>query len=85
MALDKLSYTKDWTNPEDFPTVELSEEQVRADMQVLYNEIKTFLNETLIPKLEQLGVETAVLLPENDAGFKYIRLNSDKVLEINKQ
>ena len=82
MALDRLSYTKDWTNPEDFPTVELSEEQVRADMQVLYNEIKTFINEGLIPKLEQLGVEVAVLLPENGAGFKYIRLNSDKVLEI---
>ena len=82
MALDKLSFTKDWTNPEDFPTVELSEEQVRADMQVLYNEIKDFLNNGLLPRLEKLGVETAVLLPENSAGFKYIRLNSDKVLEV---
>ena len=44
--------------------------------------LQSYMNETLIPALENLGVETAVLLPENDAGFKYIRLNSDKVLEV---
>ena len=44
--------------------------------------IQTYMNETLIPALENLGVETAVLLPENSAGFKYIRLNVDKVLEV---
>lgn len=44
--------------------------------------IQTYMNETLIPVLENLGVETAVLLPENSAGFKYIRLNADKVLEV---
>ena len=44
--------------------------------------LQTYMNETLIPALENLGVETAVLLPQNEAGFKYIRLNSDKVLEV---
>lgn len=44
--------------------------------------IQTYMNETLIPTLENLGVETAVLLPQNEAGFKYIRLNADKVLEV---
>lgn len=44
--------------------------------------IQSYMNETLIPALENLGVETAVLLPQNEAGFKYIRLNSDKVLEV---
>lgn len=44
--------------------------------------IQTYMNEALIPALENLGVETAVLLPENEAGFKYIRLNADKVLEV---
>lgn len=44
--------------------------------------IQTYMNETLIPSLENLGVETAVLLPQNEAGFKYIRLNEDKVLEV---
>lgn len=44
--------------------------------------LQTYMNETLIPALENLGVETAVLLPENEAGFKYIRLNADKGLEV---
>lgn len=44
--------------------------------------LQTYMNETLIPALENLGVETAVLLPQNKAGFKYIRLNADKVLEV---
>ena len=81
MSLDKLSYSKDWTNPTDFPTVETDEAQVRADQQLLYDEIKTFLNTKLIPALESLGVETTVQLPANSAGFKYMRLNADKVLE----
>ena len=46
------------------------------------NALKTYLNGTLLPALENLGVEQAVLLPENSAGFKYIRLNADKVLEV---
>nr|DAG39450.1 MAG TPA: collagen I alpha 1 [Caudoviricetes sp.] len=36
----------------------------------------------LIDALIAAGVERAVLLPENAGGFKYIRLNSDKVLEV---
>ena len=44
--------------------------------------LQAYMNETLIPALENLGVETAVLLPQNEAGFKYIRLNVDKVLEV---
>ena len=82
MSLNKLNFTKDWTNPSDFPTVEVNEEQVRADQQLLFNEIKAFLNTKLIPDLESLGVETTVQLPANSAGFKYMRLNADKVLEV---
>ena len=44
--------------------------------------LQAYMNDTLIPALENLGVETAVLLPQNEAGFKYIRLNSDKVPEV---
>lgn len=42
--------------------------------------IQEYINVTLIPALETLGVETSVQLPEG-AGFKYIRLNADRVLE----
>ena len=36
----------------------------------------------LIDALTAAGVEHAALLPANAAGFRYIRLNSDKVLEV---
>lgn len=42
--------------------------------------IQKYINNVLIPALETLGVETSVQLPEG-AGFKYIRLNADRVLE----
>ena len=42
--------------------------------------IQEYINATLLPALETLGVETSVQLPEG-AGFKYIRLNTDRVLE----
>ena len=80
MSLNRLNFTKDWNDPSDFPTVELSEEQVRADQQQLHDETKNFIN-SLIESLENLGVETAVQLPTS-AGMKYIRLNADKVLEV---
>lgn len=49
MAFDKIQFTKNWNNPDDFPTVELSEEKVRADMQLLHDEVKNYINDTLIP------------------------------------
>lgn len=42
--------------------------------------IQEYINVSLLPALETLGVETSVQLPEG-AGFKYIRLNADRVLE----
>ena len=51
MAFDKLQFTKNWNNPDDFPTVELSEEKVRADMQLLHDEVKSYLNDKLIPAI----------------------------------
>ena len=55
-----------------------------AELKAKFDEggmaLKTFLNDVLIPALEQLGVETSVQLPDG-AGFKYIRLSADKVLE----
>lgn len=55
MAFDKLQFTKNWNNPDDFPTVELSEEKVRADMQLLHDEVKNYLNDTLIPAVVAEG------------------------------
>lgn len=81
MAVEKLEFTKDWTNPEDFPTVEISETKVREDMQFLFNEIKAYLN-CLAEALDTAGVEHAALLPEENARMKYIRLGASGDIEV---
>ena len=47
MALSELHYTKNWTNKEDFPTHESNEAQVRADIQLLFDEIQMAFNKLL--------------------------------------
>ena len=47
MSLSKLKYTKDWRNPYDFPTYSSDETQIRADMQLLFDEACTALNKLI--------------------------------------
>lgn len=58
-AFPLLGFSRDWNNPEDYPTVELDERKVRADMQSLHDEVKNYLNEQLIPAViaEEATVE----------------------------
>lgn len=55
-----------------------------AELKAKFDEggkaLKTFLNDVLIPTLEQLGVETTVQRLK-DSGLKYIRLNSEGEFE----
>lgn len=51
MALSELSFSKEWTNSTDFPTYEPDEAQVRADMQLLFDEIRDYINQQLRPDL----------------------------------
>ena len=44
MALSNFQYSKSWRSAEDFPTFEDSEEQVRDDMQSLFDEVGDALN-----------------------------------------
>ena len=46
MALSTFQYSKSWRDPEDFPTFEENEEQVRDDMQILFDEARDALNRT---------------------------------------
>ena len=51
MAASELKFTKTWTSSADFPTYEPDEAQVRADMQLLFDEIKNHINTVLLPDL----------------------------------
>ena len=55
MEIPKLKFTKLWTNHDDFPTVETREEVVRSDMQLLFNEIRDYINTTLSGVVSTIG------------------------------
>ena len=84
MAVSDLAFSKVWTNPADFPTYEGSEAKVREDMQCLYDEIKQFLNGSLIPALNALieggyapgAVDTAAI---QDGAVTLAKMAADSV------
>lgn len=56
--------------------------QNKAIFDRLVRELVAVYYNNLVDQLLDLGVETTVQLPDNSAGFKYMRLNADKVLEV---
>lgn len=61
-----LNFTKDWTDPTDFKTVEPDEAQARADMQELHNQTREYINNTLVPAIPT-GVTNA---DQNMRGYR---------------
>ena len=51
-TLPIMSFTKSWNNPSDFPTYEDSETKVRADLQELHDQTKTYINGQLVPAVQ---------------------------------
>ena len=78
--LTELRFTKDWTNPGDFPTHESSEAQVRADMQYLFNEIRDWLNQKLLPVVDD-AADRAKLVKAGDTLAKLITSGAIKSLD----
>lgn len=68
MEIPKLKFTKLWTNHDDFPTVETREEVVRSDMQLLFNEIRDYINAILSGVVSTLGDTMAALQGKSGAG-----------------
>ena len=54
MEVPRLKFSKTWESPDDFPTFEPDEVQVRVDMQLLHDETKDYLNNVLVPEIEQV-------------------------------
>lgn len=77
MSLNKLKYTKDWKNPEDFPTYSSDETQIRADMQILFDEVCNALNKLIddldaseipfspTPEIQAADVRQAIIATQN--------------------
>ena len=59
VEFEKLQFTKNWNSSADFPTYEENEQKVRADLQALHDETREFINEKLIPGIENMAVPGA--------------------------
>ena len=68
MEIPKLKFTKLWTNHDDFPTVETREEVVRSDMQLLFNEIRDYINTILSGVVSTIGDTLTALQGKAGAG-----------------
>lgn len=60
----------------------LSAAELKAKFDEGGKALQDYINNTLLPALDKAGVERSVLLPLLNAGFKYMRLNSDGALEV---
>ena len=52
--IPRLAYTKNWEDPADYATRQNSEVQNRKDIQSLFTEIATYINNVMLPRAEQL-------------------------------
>ena len=59
--IPRLQYTKSWEDPADYATRQNNEVQNRKDIQSLFTEIATYINNVMLPRAEQL-------LSEGDGG-----------------
>ncbi|MBQ2995846.1 MAG: hypothetical protein IJE22_01235 [Oscillibacter sp.] len=57
--MERFEYTKSWRSPADFPTVEVSEVQVREDMQCLFDEAAEGIN-ALARAIDDAGIGVRV-------------------------
>ena len=58
---DDFEFSKNWENSGDFPTREFSESQVRADIQLLFDELKNYINGTIASALNNHESRIAAL------------------------
>ncbi|MBR0283484.1 MAG: hypothetical protein IJQ81_18140, partial [Oscillibacter sp.] len=55
--IPRLQLSRNWENPADFATHQHSEIQNRRDIQSLFTEIVSYLNNVMLPRAEQLLAE----------------------------
>ena len=51
MTIGELNFTRDWTEPADFPVTVNSEREARENLQRLHNETRDYLNQVVRPQV----------------------------------
>ena len=73
--IPRLSYTKNWEDPADYATHQNNEIQNRKDIQSLFTEIQTYVNDVMLPRAEQLLSEGGAGGGSGDASGDYLPLD----------
>lgn len=79
LLIPHLAFTKDWRNRDDFPTYEPNEDQVREDMQFLYEEIKAYLNENVAGTLCKTLQKHMSMIVVNKVRFLETAIDGDDI------
>jgi len=79
MAFSPLVFSKSWENSDDFPTYEPNESQVRADLQFLHDETRTWLNDLVARLNDPSAAGELPFRPENGLTAQTVQ---DAVLEV---
>ena len=79
MSISQFAYDppNGWRDHNRFPTYESEEAQVRDDMQELHDQVRDYINNTVVAKWNSSKAEQAALLPTSGANMKYLRLNTN--------
>ena len=51
MKIQKLVFTREWTDPAGFPVTVHSELEARKSLQLLHSETRDYINEKLLPEV----------------------------------
>ena len=58
---ENLEFSKEWTDSDDFPTREYSEDKVRDDIQYLFDELKNYINTIVVAAINNHESRIAAL------------------------
>lgn len=77
---ENLDFSKEWTDSDDFPTRESSESQVREDIQLLFDELKNYINNVIVVAINNQESRIASLGGGGSVGHDII---ADNAIEAN--
>lgn len=66
MAVERLAFTKDWKNADDFAMTRDDAAGVRADIQELHDQTKNYINQKLAPAVDDC-------IPRSEASASYLK------------
>lgn len=73
---ENLEFSKEWTDSDDFPTREYSEDKVRDDIQYLFDELKNYINTIVVAAINNHESRIAALGGGGSVGHDVLEDNA---------